>query len=343
MVAVKSGDSERVLRQRSPDRHPVLLLYGPDQGLISERARAAAEAAVDDPADPFQLIRLDGDAVATEPGRLAEEAGTIGLFGNRRSVWVRRTARNLAPAVTACLDLDLTGTNIVIEAGDLARSAPLRTLCEKSERALAVPCHADRARELADMLDGMLREAGLTMGRPEKEYLLQSLGGDRLASRGEILKLILYAHGKSEITAGDIEAVVSDVAGGALDGVIDAAFAGRLADADDGWLRQARNAPAQLLGAASRHALALLAARAELSAGRGLDETVGRWRGLHFTRKGVVTHQLEIWSEPDLETAAAKLQVAVLDTRRHAALAGAIAGRALLDIARQAAARSRRR
>ena len=50
--------------RRLDPRAAVLLFYGPDAGLAAERARAAAERFVPDPADPFQLVRLDGDAVA---------------------------------------------------------------------------------------------------------------------------------------------------------------------------------------------------------------------------------------------------------------------------------------
>ena len=127
MVAVKAGDVAAALRRRDP-QIAVYLVYGPDTGLVAERAKALAERAVDDPADPFQLIRLDGDAVAGDPGRLADEAGTVGLFGGRRAIWIRPTSRNLAPALEGVLAGSLADTTLVLEAGDLAKSSPLRAL-----------------------------------------------------------------------------------------------------------------------------------------------------------------------------------------------------------------------
>src|SRR5829696_7854116 len=142
MTAVKAPDAEGALRHLGSQVVSVLL-YGPDAGLVAERAKAAAERAVDDPADPFQLIRLDGDTVAADPARLADEAGTIGLFGSRRAIWVKPTSRNLAPAVEAVLATPLQDVVIIIEAGDLSKSTPLRVLCERSPKALALPCYAD--------------------------------------------------------------------------------------------------------------------------------------------------------------------------------------------------------
>ncbi len=116
---------------------------------------------MDDPADPFQLIRLDGDDIAADPGRLADEAGTMGLFGGRRALWIRSTSRNIAPAVDAVLKSDLQDTTIVIEAGDLAKSSPLRNLCEKSQRALALPCYADSGRDLGAVVDEAMKDRRL--------------------------------------------------------------------------------------------------------------------------------------------------------------------------------------
>ena len=337
MVAVKAGDVERTLK-RADLGAPVLLLYGPDAGLVSERARAAAERAVDDPADPFQLIRIDGEVIATDPARLADEAATIGLFGARRAIWVKPTARNIAPALEAVLAAPLTDTIIVIEAGDLARSSPLRTLCEKSPKALALPCYPDNDRDLGAVVDETLRAAGLTIARDARALLLASLGGDRLATRGELAKLALYAHGRREVTLDDIDAAVSDVSSLALDGVVDGAFAGDGRAVDEGMQRLAAEgtAPSVLLGAALRHALALLAARLDVEAGRGMAEVAGSWRGLHFRRKTAVERQLGAWRSPALTRSVEVLQAAILTSRCSPDLGAALASRTLLDIALEA-------
>jgi DNA polymerase-3 subunit delta len=334
MVAVKAGDVDGALK-RADARTPVLLLYGPDTGLVSERARAAAQRAVDDPADPFQLIRLDGDVIASDPARLADEASTIGLFGTRRAVWVKPTARNIAPAVEAVLGVVLQDATVVVEAGDLAKSSPLRTLCERSPKALALPCYPDSDRDLGTVVDETLRAAGLVIGRDARSALLASLGGDRLATRGELTKLTLYAYGRREVTLEDIDAVISDVSSLALDSVVDGAFGGDFTAVDDGFQRLAAEGttPSVLLGALLRHAFALLSARLDVAGGKSVGEVVGSWRGLHFRRKSAVERQLGTWQPSALTRAVETLQAAVLDSRRSPDLGAALAGRTLLDIA----------
>ena len=130
MVALKTAEIDKFLARPDPTR-PVILVFGPDAGLVHERAEALITSAVDDPKDPFQLVRIDGDDLSGEPTRLVEEANTIPLFGGRRAVWVKAGGRNIAPAVEALLGCTSPDCRVVIEAGDLRKTAPLRAACER--------------------------------------------------------------------------------------------------------------------------------------------------------------------------------------------------------------------
>ncbi|TDR87121.1 DNA polymerase III subunit delta [Enterovirga rhinocerotis] len=340
MTAVKAGDVDRAVKARRPDIC-VLLFYGPDSGRVSERARAAAEAAVSDPADPFQLIRLDGDDLLDHPGKLVEEATTYGLFGERRVIWVRPTSRNIAGPVAACLEGAPDGTLVVVEAGDLGKTSPLRAACEKSNRALALPCYADETRDLATVVTDTLAAGGLRIDADARELLIESLGGDRLASRGELEKLMLYCLGRERVSAEDVAAVVSDVSSQSVDMALDAAFGGDLATLEDSLRQLAQNgvAPAQILILALRHTLQLLSGRAGIDSGSDPEAAVRSWRGLHFRRRNAVERQLARWREPSLRRVVDALQDATLQSRRNPGLAQTVAGAALLRIAQAASRR----
>ncbi len=76
-----------------------MLVFGPDAGLVRERVDALVRASVDDPNDPFALVRIEGEDLSANPSRLVEEAHTVPLFGGRRAVLVKAGARNIAAAV----------------------------------------------------------------------------------------------------------------------------------------------------------------------------------------------------------------------------------------------------
>src|ERR1700735_4525650 len=97
MVAIKAADVDTFVARPDPAR-PVVLVFGPDAGLVSERANALVKASVDDVNDPFALARLEAEDLAAEPSRLVEEAQTIPLVGGRRAVGVKGGSRHIGPA-----------------------------------------------------------------------------------------------------------------------------------------------------------------------------------------------------------------------------------------------------
>ena len=89
------------------------------------------------------------------------------------------------------------------------------------------------------------------------------LGGDRRASRAELRKLALYAHGGERIEIDDVMAVVADASALALDSLVDAAFAGKLADVEKEFAKTsiAGTNPTAIIGAALRQVERLHALR----------------------------------------------------------------------------------
>lgn len=335
MVALKASEIEKFLARPDPAR-PVVLVFGPDAGLVRERAEALVRASIDDPKDPFQLARLDGDDLASEPTRLVEEANTIPLFGGRRAVWVKAGSRNFAPAVEALVAAASPDCRVVIEAGDLKRTAPLRALCERAKNVVALPCYADTERDLVRLIDDELREAGLAISPEARAALVPLLGGDRLASRHEIAKLALFARGQEQVQLDDVMAVVADASTLALDGLVDAAFAGRTNELEVqfGKARTAGTSPGTIVSTALRQVTQLHKARLAVEDGASVSEATGVIQPfVHFSRKVAVEAALRSWTSARLERAMAQLAEALLESRKQAGLADVIAQRTLLSLA----------
>jgi DNA polymerase-3 subunit delta len=335
MVALKSAEIEKFVARPDTTR-PVVLIFGADAGLVRERAEKIIKASVDNPNDPFSLVRLEGDDLSGDPGRLVDEANTIPLFGGRRAIWIKAGGRNFAGAVEAVLAAPPAECRIVIEAGDLKRGAPLRNLCERSKSAVALPCYVDGEREIARLIDEEMQAASLTITPDARAALTPLLGGDRQASRNEIRKLALYAHGQEQVGLDDVIAVVSEASALALDGVVDAMFAGRIAEAES-QLAKARTAgttPGSIMSATMRQLSSLHRMRLAVEEGRSVGQVVeGAQPPIHFRRKPLFETALKAWTAERLMRVMAQLAEAALEVRRQPNLADAIAQRAVLSVA----------
>jgi DNA polymerase-3 subunit delta len=334
MVAIKAHEAERSLARLDPAWR-LVLIYGPDAGLVSERAAGLARMSVDDPQDAFQLVRMDGDAIAADPLRLADEANTIGLFGGRRAIRVSPTTKPLLAAVEPLLATPSRDALVIVEAGDLQRSNPLRTACEKAKTALAVPCYGDAARDLGSIIDEMVRAAGKSIDRATRDHLTGLLGGDRQTSRREIEKLLLYVGTEPAVQAEHVDAIVGDTAQREQAMLVDAVFAGRLPllDLAQAKLMSEGLDPGVMLGSVLRQALTLLKARQSIDAGRGARDVVATMR-LPYPRIATTEAALSAWSSAKLTEAVTLLGNAVLATRQNSEMGRSIATRALWTLAR---------
>jgi DNA polymerase-3 subunit delta len=338
MTAIKAFDIDKFIAKPDPGM-PIFLVYGPDAGLVRERVDALVKASVDDPADPFSFVRIEGEDLTANPSRLVEEAHTVPLFGGRRAVLVRAGSRNIAGAVEIVINAPSKECRIIIEAGDLRKTAPLRALCEKSKVVAALPCYVDQARDLERLIDEEMHATNLTIAPDARAALLALLGGDRLASRGEIRKLALYATGRARVELADVIAVVADASALGFDGVVDAAFAGRTPDVEIefGKARQGGSSPAAIVSAAIRQVANLHKMKLAVDGGDSIEFAMMRGAPpVHFTRKAAVEAALRSWVPARLLRAMEQLAEASLDMRRNSALAEAIAHRTLLVISQGA-------
>ncbi len=345
MAQSKAHEVDRYLAKPN-DAHRVILIYGPDTGLVSERAKHLATACGADLDDPFSTIRIDADDAAADPSRLADEAHTVSMFGGKRLVWVKgSTQKNLANAVRPLLDLPPEDTIVIIEAGDLKKSAPLRTRVEGSAAAMALPCYADQAKALDQIIDEELRAAHLSIDPDARSILKSLLGGDRMASRGEVQKLCLYAADKDAISLDDIEAIVGDASNLAVDTVVDAASTGDIAGMEHMFKRLLARGTSvvQILMAVQRHFQMLHQARCGMEANREQAQSaVNRMRPpLNFQRKPFVIRALTIWRQDALTRTLTRLDQVSFEARANAGLAPSLASTALLAIAIEARRNSR--
>ena len=331
---MKIADFDVFLRRDLP-RTIIVLVHGSDGGLVSERCKSILAAALDNPDDPFQLVRVDGDDIAADPARLADEALTIGLFGGKRVIHVRVGSKPIVAAIQPLANDPPEGCLIVLEAGDLKTSSPLRTLCEKSKNVASIICYGDESKSLMTLASGIFAQAGLSIEERTLQSLVAALGGDRAASRGEIEKLALYCHGRQRVEDADIEAVTANIAALETGALVDALYDGNLIGIESRSARLFAEGldPAMLLGQALRHALLLKRLSSMAPMSRDVLAQQAKNAGIYFRRHDALAMQLRHWRGEAVTRAIAQISEAVRQSRTTPRLSEQIAIRAFWSLA----------
>jgi DNA polymerase-3 subunit delta len=335
MTALKAHEVARFLA------HPkltegVCLAYGPDAGLVRETAQrlCAAFAA----GGPAEIVVLDGGELDGDPARLAMEARTGSLFGERRVLRVRGAGKALVVAL-ADLVADPQGAAIVLESGNLPPRDPLRALVEAGKFGWALPCYPDSDETLLRLISETFSRVGIAADPDVAPTLRDQLGNDREITRRELEKLVLFAADSKRLTAADVLLLCADNAALVTDEIVDAAATGRAETLDGALTRALALAlnPQQVLSGAALHFLTLRRWRSEVDAGRTIREVLDGARPRpHFSRRAALEQQLRLWDDATLASAIARLRTAVAESRRHPALAEALLRRTLLALSRLA-------
>ena len=319
-----------------------ILVYGPDEGLIRERAATMGKSVVADLNDPFNVTELRGDVLLDDPARLMDEAQSQSLMGGRRLIRIREATDKIAPAFKVFLKNPPKGANLIlVEAGELGPRSTLRGVFESAENAVAVPCYVDDERSLARVITDDLKATGFSIGSEALALLTENLLGDRALARGELEKLKLYmaSADTKAIALADVLACMSGSGAQSFEDVSRAAASGQIDDADRALcvLLAEGVPPVTILRAVMGYFYRLHLTKCRMDAGESIDSATAKLQPpLFFKLKPVFESQLRSWQRTDLFTAMHVLREAETQCKQTGAPDQLLCGRALLAICQMA-------
>ena len=335
-MSVVSNNAADGFIRRLPKEVRFYLVHGADEGLAHERVRIIVQNLLDGDSDPMRLVRLEGETVAREPGVLADEAYAIPMFGGARAIWIDAQGRDLLPALEPLFARPPTDCTIVVKAGQLKKGTALRTAFEGSPIGASIECYSDDPSALGSLIDAEARAAGLSIAPDVRAALATLLGADRQTTRGEIAKLMLYARGKSRITAEDVEAIVSDAAPSHLDDLIDHALLGDPAAVEASAMRFFHEGgdPDHLMMRLVARLMLLHRLRLEMDQGRSFDAACqAQFVKLPMSARRALAMQAERWTSEFIAQRLPAVRLASARVRGETQLAQVLATRALWTLA----------
>lgn len=290
---------------RAPDAAlAAILVYGPDSGLVRERAGLLIRSVVPDAGDPFRIVELTAGDLKSDPARLADEVAAISMTGGRRAVCIRDATDGLATIFADFLGAPPCAPPqaalVVVEAGELTPRSSLRKLFEGAENAAALACYLDDKSQIQTVIRKGLAAEKISVSADALEYLTENLGGDRMVTRRELEKLALYAGPGGSIALEDAAVCVGDSSAMAMDEVAFSAAGGDAAGLDRALERvfQEGASAVGVVRGVMRHFDRLHQAAVSLAAGESEEAAMSGLRPpVFFKDKTRFRAQLRRWPE----------------------------------------------
>ncbi len=298
------------------------LLYGPDSGLVRERAKTITKSILAATDDPFALAELTEAKIISDPALLADELASISMLSSKRIILIRDAGDKLTKIIEAAATQFHPGVFLIVCADELSARSSLRGWFEKDSRCAALAddnvaqfLSPDESRDVAGVVRKAFEAAGIRADRDVTEFLSQQLGNDRYVTHQELDKLVTYAGETKQLTLAEVRELVDYNREANLDDIVNA-VADRNVQALDAMLSlllREGAAPVAYLRALQRYFNRLYLLRAQIACGQSVDQALQALRPPVFFRQlPILTRHLHNWNSTQVIKALKLLTTAEL-------------------------------
>lgn len=320
----------------APGDTRLFLLHGPDEAGAQDLARRLARAVGPD----AERVDLEPSLLKSNPGRLADEAASLSLFGGARYIRVSGAGEECLDALTLLLAVEQAGNPVVVIAPTLKNTAKVVKLAQGAPRAMAFACYIPEGAEADRLVSTIARELGMRTTGDTASRIAAAAGGDRAVMTRELEKIALYldaaADRPREIDDAALDAIGADVGDAEMSRAIDAAIEGKpdVLGMELARLNEAGVSPIPVLRQLARRLMALAELRAQVDAGAAVAQLTDK---IFFREKAITERALRHWSSSMLTAAIDRVRQAERGMMGSATAGAILAEFAIVAIARMAA------
>lgn len=194
---------------RNLSQYRAVLIYGNDYGVVFLSAEQIIDSLIQE-RSIFNFLQFEYDEINKTPAILGDHVNSLSFTGEIKVILINNCDKALPAWHKELLQNLHEQIFIIYRAQELAPTNSLRKFFEQDKSLAILPCYHDEKEVVAGLLRNKLREHSITITSDALAYLLERLGGDRLATLAEIEKIVTYAQGSDQITLSDVEEIVSD-------------------------------------------------------------------------------------------------------------------------------------
>ena len=221
--------------KNSDSSHKVLLLYGPNFGLINLLYKKASNILSIDLDDPFNVSKIDGNDFKDNPSLLNDNISTFGIGKEKRTILLDLTYLTINKAIESAILSALKEKKndylLLIKASNLGSKNELVRFVEKLNNGILVPCYDEDSNKVKIQLSKLFNQYGLTFSPDFVSMLSSKFNSDTSINLMEIKKLEIFLIDNENVTEEMVLSLITENIDTNLNKIIQLCSSGKIQEA----------------------------------------------------------------------------------------------------------------
>ena len=283
--------------------YKILLLYGPNFGLINLLYKQTIKIMSIDLNDPFNVSKIDGREFKENPSILNDNIYTFGINKDKRIVILDLTYITINKSIEGTILSAFSEKNddylLIIKASNLGSKNELVRFVENLDNGISVPCYDENIHNVNMQLSKLFRQYELTFSANFISTLSSNFNSDTLINLMEIKKLESFLIDNENITEEMILSLIKDNTDFNLNKIIQLCLSGKIQETllSLDKIYENSSTAVNIVRLFVKHFKIIEKVLLAVENGSNISETINNMKPpIFFKDRPLITFQCQLWS-----------------------------------------------
>lgn len=335
-MEIKAFQVNNFISSGKVEEYRGILLYGPEFGLISNRAKIIAEKIAGDIKDPFRYIDIDFSKITESPYILSDELTSLSLTGGKRVIRIRNVKPSLPKDITEIIKRYSSKENfLIMTSNELTKASSSRSFFEKEACLISMPCYPESKSSVSQIITSILNKEKIKYDYEIIDILPDLFAENRMLILSELEKLITYAQNKEKITKEDVFKIIENTKEISIDNILTATANKDFKTAENALIKALREntEPITVIKSLIYYFNRLYTVKKYISSGKSEQQAISSLKpAVFFKNINNFKNHLKIWNKHSILKALAVLTSAEIKAKTTSAISILICKRVILNL-----------
>ena len=185
------------IKNKEISKFKFFLVYGENEGLKKDVINIIKSKNV------FKEIKYEESQILNNKSEFYNEINNRSLFDENKTYLIERCSDKISEIILQFIDKDIEDL-IIINCGILEKKSKLRSILEKSTKAVVIPTYKDNSQSLVQIAKNFFSEKKVSVSYETLNLLANRCNGDRGNLNNELAKISNYLINKKTISLKEV-------------------------------------------------------------------------------------------------------------------------------------------